>query len=171
MKVMATGITHLTDARYFAAQLVDYMVFDASLVREEGIAIIKEIQQWIDGVVWLIEYNEHHQVIDFLRQETGIDGAISSDPDLLVSFKQKFLRSNQYSAEVDALVIAEAQEISGIEDQTVYLEIGNTWPTDELPTGISGIVLRGSQEDKIGFKSYDELDKIFSLLEASSTGS
>lgn len=56
IKVKAGNISHLTDARYFSAMLVDYLGFPVSSM---GSLEIKEIIPWVSGPEMVLEFEDN----------------------------------------------------------------------------------------------------------------
>ena len=58
MKIKASKIENLTDARYFAAQGVEYLGFDLTNIEEnqEKYRTIHAIKEWVEGVQFVGEY-------------------------------------------------------------------------------------------------------------------
>lgn len=146
VQVIASNITNLTDARYFAAYGVHFLLFDLS---EISVAAIKEIVDWVSGPRILILLNKDHaNDIDeaVLKLEPY---AIGSSDDLDLSY---------LSGHVKLMDITTNDEILSIElDNCQY----NTHSDVEDQTHI---IIRGSHEAKVGFKSFEDLDEILEEL-------
>ncbi len=150
MKLMATHISNLTDARYFAARMVDYMVFDPALLHVDAISTIKEIQGWIDGVTWVLHGTTATDALHFIMEETNISAGLSADSLFLRHFSDQFLLS-------DGEVVAPGG---------TWLTLRNKVPDSNMLRNYVGLVISGSGEEKVGFKSFDELDLLFDQIEA-----
>lgn len=172
-KILVQNITNLTDARYFAAWGVDYLSFNMIPDSEYFLPWekISEIIEWVEGPQALIEAN----ALEFLE---GVDGHIlSSMYSSLPLNKEAFFR------------IPLAEVIKGLpagnyivkiiseEDLDVLAQVENHAPgcnifldicdfdikkLDKLPE--NGIVIQGGEEEKVGVKSFDELDIIYEWL-------
>jgi len=149
MKLMATHISNLTDARYFAARMVDYMVFDPALLNVDAIPIIKEIQGWIDGVTWVLQGEEETEGLEFILSETGIDTGFSASSIFLQNFKRIFLIGD-----------GEVRSPTGR-----FLIVQDALPSSEVLNDYLGLVVRGGHEEKVGYKSFEDLDRLFDILE------
>ncbi len=75
-RVKASGITNLTDARYFAAWQVDYMGFDLTTVAHgtSSLAEIKEMKDWVEGPKFVgeidrLDISKTRAIINFLSLE------------------------------------------------------------------------------------------------------
>ena len=55
-KVIASHVSNLTDARYFAARGVDYLLYDLDEISVEKIA---EIQEWVSGPEALLLFSNN----------------------------------------------------------------------------------------------------------------
>ncbi|MEM1357152.1 MAG: hypothetical protein AAGF89_03090 [Bacteroidota bacterium] len=207
-KVLASGITHLTDARYFAAWEVDYLAFP--LGGENGISweYLNALREWVEGPTIVAELPE------------GADGAAWAEE---LRAQQISLALLPYAAPATAPLLAKGigliasigvEGYHGVEDiadalseataeaQFILLNFeqgGITW--DDLATGhpfglagldqllatrpcllqidlgganpkalkeahhLAGFAVRGSSEEKVGYKSFDDLDDLFEGLE------
>ena len=180
IKIIASSISNLTDARYFAAKLVDALSFDLSKVNRDEYFAIKD---WVEGISILIETKEeftdleiheadgiiYHrdddlQDDDVLASSTIVSGSI----DLLGSLPHQtghILRNHDW----DMLTPTEKKAwIDFAFDHECYLDV--SIPLSELEPIINdeklyGLVCRGGDEEKVGFKSFDELDDMFDLLD------
>ena len=209
-KVLASGITHLTDARYFAAWEVDYLAFPLgegvseaiswdylNALREwvEGPEIVAEIGRVDDAEAW-IEVLTSNKIKTVLLHEDSADSiaermkaaGISIIRELKIDQFQKgedvAERTNEHPA-TDLFIlsfedwvtykdVAEGS-IFGIEalDQTsrahqclLQLNLAGEDPKEiKKQHPIAGFAVRGSSEEKVGYKSFDDLDDLFEGLE------
>ncbi len=172
-KVLVQNITNLTDARYFAAWGVDYLSFNMNQDSEYFLPWekISEIIEWVEGPSTLLEAN----ALEFLE---GIDGHILSNMySSLPMNKETFFRvpfdealkglpaGNYITVITDH---SELNALSAVENHApgcnLYLDICNydVKQLDRLPD--NGIVIQGGEEEKVGVKSYDELDVLYEWL-------
>ncbi|MEY2950694.1 MAG: hypothetical protein ACO388_00075 [Saprospiraceae bacterium] len=196
--VKASGITHLTDARYFAAQGVKWMGFDTVVQGslEQDIQRVMAIREWIDGVDLIGEFkNQGVPEILYWVNEVGLDGIqidnsfpegdiiqlpkglfiivqitspIFTDPQILIN------QFKEFESIADCFLIEVNQENINhreLKALSVNYPILYEWnaPSELLPKFFQevssyGLSLRGSNEEKIGFKSFEELDEIFEEL-------
>lgn len=189
-KFIAADIQNLTDARYFAAWGAEWMSF---LLKEtdlnaEGLARIKEIIDWVDGPKMAASFPESTaaEIIMEYAISLGLDGIIISGEkaDQIDSFGQNIsvlfpcksmddLADCAYEHVI--FQIENESQLGGLTDDllesyTIYLD--TNWTTDLIKKynslfDQSGLLLRGGAEEKVGFKSFDELDEIFDELEDS----
>ena len=187
MKVIATDIANLTDARYFAAWGVEAMAYniDSSGSDSLSMAQLKEITDWVEGPETMIKM-EGLAIPDNLEEVNNnleIHGAIIGpfiEADTLPSFN-KVLRICTIEdgwQDADQLILTYPSAINNASDQTkeqiksinegkeVYLDASFTANDLDLITslGFSGIILKGGAEEKVGFKSYEDLDEILETI-------
>ncbi len=208
-KVLAHGVTHLTDARYFAAWEVDYLCFLLDPTNPEATTMeyLLAMREWIQGpeiVVEMGNYSGADAGAKLILEQAKAAGLTQ----LLVDYGAPVaeLRAAGFTPHVripvagydtilDVLdrlaeVAAEAGELildfsaGGIE--WTDLEEGRPFRADklgELDTlnaisigqrdpkvlvarhALRGFSVRGSSEEKVGYKSFDELDDLFEGLE------
>lgn len=188
--VIATEVTNLTDARYFAAWGVDAMSFCIDPHHDTFMAAeaIKEIIDWVEGPRYLsyIPSIDIDASVAETHKSIGLDGVMigaytDSNAAIDVSprvYQEYFLTENTQPVEESLLIVKLNAELSQdrqiellnalAESNEVYVDgIQGKDQLDELlkKTSIKGIVLRGGAEEKVGFKSYDELDELFEYLE------
>jgi phosphoribosylanthranilate isomerase len=196
--VKASGITHLTDARYFAAQGVRWMGFDTRVSGsfEQDILRVTAIKEWIDGVNLIGEFKDQ-EVPEILHwvNEVNLDGIQINDSfpegDIqhlprglfiivqmdAINFQDPHIFEHQikvFESIADCfLVEVNEDNLSNRELKAISMNypILYEWnaPGESLPAFLQevspyGVALRGSNEEKIGFKSFDELDEIFEEL-------
>jgi hypothetical protein len=170
--VIADNISNLTDARYFAAWGVFGLIF-----RIDGtgttMSSLMEIQQWIEGPNLYLELFQD-ATPHFRKLCTTLDNAGRCS--LLRLKSQEILKvaSTLTSLKLDGVIVQPGK--------------GFRWELlDELPPPVFidsaeltgdvivksdpgiGIVVDGSAEERTGFKSFDQLDILFSTLEVNST--
>ena len=202
-KVIATGITHLTDARYFAAWEVDYLAF---ALGQDGLdwTTLNALREWITGPEIGIEISatsvsvaslvEH--AVQFLLLPYSAPAAAQKDASAaeITVFTQLPVAGYQSAEDVRELLqeqpgtaildfehggitwqdlaegtpfhLAELRKLVAL--RPVYLQIatGDADPKQiarDYP--IEGFAVRGSSEEKVGYKSFDDLDSLFERLE------
>ena len=188
-KIIGRSITNLTDARYFAAWGADFIGFNADnlAVDIKMQATIKEMIDWIEGPNYVAEistlaipegffdvfFNMGFQSIalgpftniDFLP--TGIDIFKHID----IEQDQEFGKYENVIIGKSELGILNSDYLALLEDlsnyHNVFIDINKIENSIEelaqLP--IEGFSISGGEEEKVGLKSYDELDEIFEFLE------
>jgi len=175
IKVIAADINNLSDARYFAAWGVDYMHFDLNRTTLEA---IQEMVDWISGVQIIIEINESHlEQLDRIKAFDNCHLATKSVelfkeineryPELKMAFICNSLQEKMSAAHINIVENTELQ-LQEIKDESVYIsqEFSGDVLQEMIDKGIQcGIVVKGSEEEKVGFKSFDDLDDIFEKIE------
>lgn len=189
-KMIASSISNLTDARYFAGWMVDYMVFniDPKHKFHTSIQEIGTFQSWVEGPQYYLEmsHGQYEETEKFLVDHNcqGVmlpfaDRAMVSALDILVIFKvteEEFVLNSSILKSLQSPIIIKAENsISSIIEmiketsfeQEVYIELGDQKITESQlkDSAVTGFMVHGSEEEKVGFKSYDELDEIFESLE------
>ena len=177
-KIKISQVNNLTDARYFSAWGVDYLGFDINPESSSFVSppLLKEIAGWVEGPSIVLESSDigdpmwirnYSDTIEGVLLERGIknrnDLFILEGETLvgrkIVTYKSELLWSSISRSLIESLIR---------EYDEVFIDI--PFSTSEidmiLDSGISGLVVRGGQEEKIGFKSYDDLDELFEYLTA-----
>ena len=209
-KIKASSITNLTDARYFAAWMIDWMGFDLTIGSETYVSpqTIQAIHGWVDGVEKIGEFSlqeadEILSAIDMLTldgvqlgmftdlatmekvhkkvpiiKEIVIDQESTSQwlKDHLTQmapFTDKFLLNfdkNALSWEAvkrsSKIKIEDLQDI--FQQYPILLSIDvNASNVQEIIEELRplGLNVKGGDEERVGVKSYDELDQLFEVLE------
>lgn len=190
----ADGVTHLTDARYFAALDVQHLVLDMRGESKLTIPLINAIYDWIDGPELFLQTDFPDEAgMQHWLENTNVAGfqipLITRNVDLEKTLKCKwiftcpveFLESLQNDPPISILQInisaevAKQNHLNKIQlarrsanqlfldfewdvDSDKMLEVTNLLKPD-------GLNLRGSSEEKPGFKSFDELDEILETFD------
>ncbi len=209
MKIKASRIDNLTDARYFAAQGVEWMGYclDAHAPGYVSPHLLAALREWVDGPRTVGEFglataHEMLQAIAEYHLDTVQAGPFTSLADLKALqgkahlLRELIIEPHTTPAQVqDAIAstahLTEATILSfranGI--TWAHLQVGRPfdvealqamcarWPilldlsfdASALPPLLEkvqpyGLVLYGSAEEKIGYKSFDELDAVFEAL-------
>lgn len=187
-KIIAADLENLTDARYFAAWLVEYISYNLS---NPGVDLIKikEIMDWVEGPISIAQYTGLEESIDIKAQLE----ALSIDHLILGPYAKKELINSDWQiiqtiliendtldVELDRTYIASStQTFSNFSrdqilnlkklcsENRIFLDCGFLAKDIDniLDLGIEGLVLRGGEEEKVGVKSYEDLDEIFEALE------
>jgi phosphoribosylanthranilate isomerase len=191
-KVKISKVNNLTDARYFAAMGADYLGFCCNAGTEMYCSPgrIKEIAEWVEGPQFVLEFDGWQEASDItsilitgLGQAVHFGAFATYTDDFSVPVFKDYILENIKESELSGVhypVIRseksynqlDAEELTGVKNFCnsfrVFLDLSFT--PDELPELLNtlpvyGLILRGGQEEKVGFKSYNELDKIFEKLE------
>jgi phosphoribosylanthranilate isomerase len=209
--VLASGITHLTDARYFAAWEVEYLAFPLgdrvaeaiswdylNALREwvEGPAIVAELGDIDDGDGWAEILNAQQVDIALLSSlapaaapeklhaagirvitHVAVEGYQSAD-DVAESVAAHpvaelvvldFDHGGITWADLAAgypFGLVELDEILNSRQCLLRIDLSGNDP-QEINTAhpIAGYAVRGSSEEKVGYKSFDDIDELFEGLE------
>lgn len=194
IKVKANAITNLTDARYFAAREVDWLGFCFDETSESHITpqAMFAMKEWVDGVKFIGEFRDTKvaNILDHV-EKLGLD-AVQVDEligiDVLIELSDVLIfKEINITADSDRDFVANLMEqfapycahfIFIIENEMPdwieeYSENYSVWIDGNIPieqvidSTFQGICLKGGVEEKVGFKSFDELDEILDLLEIS----
>ena len=200
-KVIASSISNLTDARYFAAWECEWLGFPLTgegkeLIKPEEVVAFKE---WVDGVKFIGEFSgstgeEIVHGANILKLDavqvddlTGIDvlmyledltvfKEIEIDEKTDIDFLQNLLE--QFAPYCEHFILKSEgnveQILEKINEFTLQFSEQEFWLDSNIQSSqiekiinssFNGIVLRGGAEEKVGFKSFDELDEVFETLE------
>jgi phosphoribosylanthranilate isomerase len=206
LKIKASQITNLTDARYFAAKEVEWLSFNFTENTDNYIEpmrgramfdwvevphIIGEFggfdaeavnfyaENWGLKAVQIGEKTEVFDVkSDYILKEIVVNpsttadilrGPLSASAPIVAAFQLNFeqnnitfsdLKSGKYPLSIDDIfgLCQSFKIILNIDFQLVELE-------DILNLNPYGLALKGGDEERVGVKSFDELDEIFDKLE------
>lgn len=187
MKIIATDIANLTDARYFAAWGVDGLAYniDPSSANSISSAQLKEIADWVEGPETTIKLDglEVPEILSEIKSNVNIQNVIVGpfiDSKSLSEFEKVYRICTLEDGWQDSehLILSFIGDISNITDlqkekiikltsgKEVFLDANFSHSDlDQIKLlGFTGIILKGGEEEKVGFKSYDELDEILEAL-------
>ena len=176
--VIASDITNLTDARYFAAKGVEYMHFNLNQISTKEIMAITE---WVEGVKTLVQMDEGniHLIEEVILRispyavgtgdEECLDKILqySSSEFIFYDFapneneKRKVMITEKENVDPQSFVIdTQSKKQAFLEIMPSTKELKNFLELSE-----AGLILRGSYEEEIGLKSFDNMDMLFEILE------
>ena len=192
IKVKINKVNNLTDARYFAAMNVDYLGFCCNTGTEMYCAPskIKEIIAWVNGPEFVLEFDgwqAEEDVNEMISLNIGNAihfGAFATytgnfsipvfkdfileniDEVLFENIDFPVIRSDKSFKELTVEELSNLQKV--ISQNNIFLDIEFDHRVLEemlqkLP--VYGLILRGGEEEKIGLKSFEQLDRIFEILE------
>ena len=187
-KIIAADLQNLTDARYFAAWLVDYMSFNLS-EESANLSKIKEIMDWVEGPIFSAQYTGledlqsieaqlealsiNHLILgpfaneNIINSEWQVTKTILLDDDIVeLAFDRTYIAQSTVAfSEFSQNKLNTLKKLCN--SHSIYLDCGfsSTDIHSILDVGITGLVLRGSEEEKVGVKSYEDLDEILEALE------
>lgn len=182
-QIIASQVSNLTDARYYAAWGVKYMSFNRNngsstfISRED----LFEIREWVEGPDFLGEFTglEESDAIEKVVDEENLAGVIlgpytpehtikALDANIII---RECLFSNIPKQPSSPLIIKlQKEEISKLDiisEHQCFLDIYD-FDLDTVKRIIQenkyGLVLRGGEEEKVGFKSFGFLDDVYDLV-------
>ena len=173
VKIFANNINHLTDARYFAAWGASWMCYNLTHLSITEIAAIRE---WVEGPKHIINVCglDTSESAAMMTNE-AIDGYLTDSEEdhrhiqsLLQREVEAFILDPKDAAVENATAIRTVPTIfTNLRWDELYNIEGDSFDMlafikQRQPLGI---VLAGSEEEQVGFKSFDELDLILELLE------
>lgn len=209
MKIKATSISNLTDARYFAAWNVEWLGFslemgNANYTRPQD---VKEIKDWLVGPKIVGEFGldqsltEILEAVDLLQLDavqlsmytdytiakklhevTVIKEWVLDDLVNMATFAEQCNTAANYvdyfyldlekngitwaALQANATALALLQELCA--EYAILISL--VCPPNQIETYLDtvkphGISLQGGEEEKVGVKSFDDLDAIFETLE------
>ena len=194
MKWKASEITNLTDARYFAAWGVSYMGFRLKGNGGEGLTAAEflSIKEWVEGPEIIAEVEDlDPDLISALVRDLDLTHIqVSANVDVQsvrfeeVNIWQVYPITNKiddllpldYVTELADHYILRADQVPSQAVIDKMNSKGEVW-LDIAEVGIErmkdlyakypelGICLRGGAEEKIGYKSFEDLDAIFEAFE------
>lgn len=178
-QIIATGITNLTDARYFAAMGVDWMGFDLRKEPRISIEQMHAIMDWVEGPQWLVEVGDE-RTEGIPKEVTCIIHPVGSHPTTWTGTCVKRLTPGEtpgISANPVLVTLSSDEHTQRAQlDQLADLQASTTvWLNADWTANImenvlaklprAGIVLTGSSEEAVGVKAYDIVDALFELFE------
>jgi len=191
-KVKISKVNNLTDARYFAAMGVDYLGFCCNSGTEMYCtpSKIKEITEWVSGPQFVLEFDGWQHESDIINMlSTGIGHAVhfGAFATYAATFEvpvfKDFILENLDESDfvgVDFPVIRSEKSYHQLSDKDeskikdlaaqkrIFLDIQfkakDLWEVLQN-LSVYGLILRGGDEEKIGVKSFEELDEIFEILQ------
>lgn len=171
LKVLALSVNNLTDARYFAAYMVDWIGFNvnpasANYVNPENLA---EILGWVEGPRYILQGVEWNEESPKLIQaaESKIEAVMLEKES--AQFKDLLVFSHRKDRLGDMNVFEDLDSFnnSGLDPEYAFIsyrgEVSLVRQLMALPNP-PGLCLSGGDEQAVGLKAFDELDEVFDLL-------
>ena len=179
VKLIAYDITNLTDARYFAARGARMIGFSASYSTIEEVNAIKE---WVDvpsffirlpdeasaDLIW--EWQERTGISTFLSSGLSEDiTALFPDTSWLHYFEKESEcpESNLVFVSIEQIEdwVVKQGEFSSSYSECDGYALFETSMTKDLIEQLDGLAIKGSDEDKVGLKSFDAIDGFLDQLD------
>jgi phosphoribosylanthranilate isomerase len=198
MIIKASAITNLTDARYFAAQEVQYLGFnlEAGTPSHLDPIYMRAIREWVEGPRITGEFTNtppadireaaHFFGLDAVQTDAneGIIGRLSELEGLEVLLRmdaglglEKIISLLEYARPYIAFVVlynlppvsqltASWQQLCQNFPVLLHLD-GDTSSVSSLLNTLhpAGISVTGGDEERVGVKSFDDLEEIFMLVQ------
>ena len=186
-KIIASSITNLTDARYFAAWGVEAMGFDLNVNSPSFVspAQVHAFKDWVSVPIIIGQFDgmQSKEEVDELIISLELD-AVQLGPfapltwnfnlpvyrEVILSEKLKLNAADHFIVKSEGnhteLDLKTLKELCDVQSCFLDFVLSPEEHTNLLASlNISGFVLRGGEEEKVGFKSFDEVDEIMEELE------
>ncbi|NND07538.1 MAG: hypothetical protein HKN87_14265 [Saprospiraceae bacterium] len=185
-KLFASKISNLTDARFFAAYMPDYMSMPLPNNDSEEIQRCTAIKNWIEGISWVAELN--HAIDEStaaILEQLGIDVVLFGGRQIPFSLPNhlsgllSISQSEFYStiqkdlSPFDQLILPSGCSVDRIKEVLQKFD-GPIWSTVESERDweeilpfldiIEGIVVHGGEEDKVGLKSFEDKSELLDRI-------
>lgn len=191
INIKASNIANLTDARYFAAMLVDFLEFQLDLSHDERLSSIEYhgIKAWVEGPKIVAQvgktpkdlFQEVYKSEDYDLINCALDNPHYPANNTIYTYSPTSFQELSHQAfdpqriyHLDTQHIPEDTLYQGAllqelcAQQSIFISAPNNEGyirqliEDIRPYGID---VKGGAEEKVGFKSYEELDVFFEHLE------
>lgn len=171
-KAIALDVDNLTDARYFAAWGVTHIAFsyDPKVGVLSSIAKYKEIMAWCEGIDFLLTYHADSQESDIqqLLAVLPIKGVVTNTESIQILGVEQRLHiwdKSQTYQDQSVIVMDDVAEVPELQkNNEVYLILNADTLAQLQEDEDLGIILQGSEEEKVGFKSFDELNTLLEQM-------
>lgn len=105
-------------------------------------------------------------VVQDLSELSAIETQMKANEERVQYYVLDFAKNNLSWADIQAYAINQLQELS----EEFRILLSADFPPGQAEailenTGIAGFSVRGGEEEKVGYKSFDELDELFEALE------
>lgn len=174
-KIFLSKVTNLSDARYFAAAGVDFMSF--SLDGDITESAISEIVSWVEGPIFVGELSMDHdtEYINYLIEKLKLSYVLNSNSLSKFNVQNivKTIFPNEASLGLSEILYSKIsiEELANISTTLLSKTIIETeFSNNDLVEiiekyGPYGLAIQGGDEEKVGFKSYEDWDEFFEILE------
>jgi len=176
-KIIASNIRNLTDARYFAAWMVEYMSFDITANSQSfiGPSNITEIIDWLAGPEFIGNFCEHEDLAFVLEnvKQLKLSGVITNQKVILDNWNfddgKLFYVVSEFELvrNLDTKIITKPEAVESFINGGHEVYIDSKYFDLELLEDLgkrTNLCLEGGEEIKTGLKSFDELDDVFEFL-------
>ncbi|MCB0665474.1 MAG: hypothetical protein KDC80_06615 [Saprospiraceae bacterium] len=183
MKLIATNISNLTDARFFASYMPDLLLmpYQRGNDLDNLLEWFRQVKPWIEGPQWGLAITgnlsgeEREKILELgiktlLYEGEPMNLESIEEFDMLVKCSsatriEQMEKMNKISGIVTDY--NSAQKISEIVKTDLFVQIESVedWRKIQvLDFQISGVVLRGDEEEKVGIRSFEQLSDILEEL-------
>ena len=162
--VYVSDINNLSDARYCAGMMVDYLGFNIDKI---GLDNFREITQWIEGTI-VAEFDVIQvNTINAIVEEFKLDYVALNSDSIPEGINTKMILISNTKIDCE-LQIIDNKSINT--DSTTPLLVSGDFKPNEIDSilsqkNVKGICLKGGDEIRPGQKDFDELDDILESLE------
>lgn len=190
-KVLATGITHLTDARYFAAWQVDWMAFPLDGPGAVSPQMLMQIAEWVEGPQLMARFaHTSWKEAQAQMEPLELDGFVLSgshyiDEIIAEESPQALIFELPANAHhlIEPLEHISLDAVSLFHDKPFTDDLIRPWEALDVPllmhignqkvqpawnflrqSTLSGLTVEGGAEEKVGLKSFEELDELYDLM-------
>jgi len=182
-KIIASSISNLTDARYFAAWGVEAIGFD---LQEVSVMQVNALKDWVSGPKIIGQFSSFQEfesikdVADNLMLDViQLDALAPKEWSFSKPVYREVILENGMTGDFENSIIKSENPNFSIDDHldvlkefcvqsNCYLDLNlNVGDLRKILDTVhpAGIVLRGGAEEKVGLKSFDELDEIMEFLD------
>lgn len=175
-KTLALAVNNLSDARYFAAYEVDLMAYS---VNPDGsnLGHIKEMMEWVEGPKVLLQFESWNEALaQFAMSSLTVDGIVlpyhevnAAGPlDTTIYAFNHPIREEVLPRTIPICLVTSdnSHECSSLDEGFILTSGLSVEDIDQLIQTYPalGIALLGGEEEKVGVKSFDELDEVIDIL-------
>lgn len=194
-RIFAKNINNLTDARYFAAMGVDYIGFDLSPNKADHISldILGKLKEWLEGptIMGCFTGKESEETLTKYIVDGSLEGLYFEELppySILEKFSSLELFSeitaeafNEIALYPHINAVVDLDHLKAIEAKTDHyatakdlMSQGRLYVKGAIDESFfesaiygykPGLILMGGEEEKVGVKSFEELDSLFELLQ------
>lgn len=182
LRIKAGNISHLTDARYFAAYGVQWLGFN--FIKDQSNALqledAKTIKNWIAGPTIVAEFDKIevdyifeicHQLETNWIQIPGKSELINllSDYQIIQTFDHNDV-SNTNNKDVFRFNMHSLNQVNDVlqTNPAAIFKVNDDMELTKniiLKTKLTSIEIQGAHESEVGLKSFDEINDLFDWLE------
>ena len=174
-KIWAASVNNLSVARYFAAMDVDIISFSVS--DSNDINKIHALTEWIEGpqagveIEDIIYTHETEDVIKEIQPDLILTSPYLNVTDCPCKIYKKTIYPDYKDLPYQVIIfehpINDFSEFTTLQSEEIYLDgpvnkENLQFIKENLPR--IGLIIRGGDEEKVGIKSFDELDEFFDMM-------